>query len=123
MRELKTFLHDGVCPIRDILSRLGDKWSLLTLVALRANGTMRFSEIRKAIGDISQRMLSVTLRSLEEDGLINRKIYPEVPPRVEYTLTHSGESLMPHLNRLVDWALNNSQRIVSAREMYNEKGG
>jgi len=120
MQKMKTFFHDGVCPIRDILCRLGDKWSLLTLITLNANGTMRFSAIQKSIGDISQRMLSVTLRSLEEDGLVNRKIYPEVPPRVEYTLTRSGESLMPHLNSLVGWALKNSQKIVHARESYNK---
>ena len=118
MKDLKTFFPKDFCPIRDILRRLGDKWSLLALITLNANGTMRFSEIQKTIGDISQRMLSVTLRSLEEDGLVSRKIYPEVPPKVEYSLTKSGKGLMPYLDNLVDWALANSQDIISSREAH-----
>lgn len=118
---MKTFLHDGICPIRDILSRLGDKWSLLVLTTLNANGIMRFSDIHKSIGDISQRMLTVTLRSLETDGLIVRKIYPEVPPRVEYGLTKSGKGLMPHLSNLVGWALENQQNIVEVRQLSGNK--
>ncbi len=102
----KKFLPGDDCPIRNLLCRLGDKWSLLVLVSLSANGTMRFNEIQRSIGDISQRMLTVTLRSLEADGLVSRKVYPEVPPRVEYALTKSGKSLMPHLSGLVDWACN-----------------
>ena len=95
---MKTFLHEGICPIRDILSRLGDKWSLLVLTTLYSNGTMRFNDIQRSLGDISQRMLTVTLRSLEADGLVHREVYPEVPPRVEYRLTDSGGDLMPYLN-------------------------
>ncbi len=106
------------CPIRDILSRLGDKWSLLVLTTLSSEGTMRFNEIHKSIGDISQRMLTVTLRSLETDGLIGRKVYPEVPPRVEYCLTQAGERLIPYLNNLVDWALENMQDIVQSRQLH-----
>ncbi len=113
---MKTFLHVGICPIRDILSRLGDKWSLLVLTTLYANGTMRFNDIQRSLGDISQRMLTVTLRSLETDGLVSRKVYPEVPPRVEYTLTVSGAGLIPHLNSLVVWALENQQDIVASRQ-------
>lgn len=113
---MKTFLHIETCPIRDILSRLGDKWSLLVLTTLSVNGIMRFSDIHKSIGDISQRMLTVTLRSLEADGLVDRKIYPEVPPRVEYCLTESGGELMPHLNDLVGWALKNMTDIVGKRK-------
>jgi len=116
---MKTFLHVGTCPIRDILSRLGDKWSLLVLVTLNANGTMRFSDIHRSIGDISQRMLTVTLRSLEADGLIDRKVYPVVPPRVEYCLTESGKGLMQHLNNLVEWALGNMQDIVNSRQLHD----
>lgn len=118
---MKTFLRIEACPIRDIISRLGDKWSLLVLATLDVNGTMRFNDIYKSIGDISQRMLTVTLRSLESDGLISRKIYPEVPPRVEYTLTKSGEDLMPYLNNLVDWAMKNMENIVENREQYDSK--
>lgn len=112
---MKTFLHVGICPIRDVLSRLGDKWSLLVLVTLNANGVMRFSDIHKSIGDISQRMLTVTLRSLEADGLVDRKVYSEVPPRVEYCLTKLGSGLILHLNSLVEWATENMQEIVSSR--------
>lgn len=117
----KNFHAIGICPIRDILSRLGDKWSLLVLMTLHANGTLRFGEIRKSIGDISQRMLTVTLRSLESDGLVTREVFPEIPPRVEYALTESGESLMPHLTHLVDWALENIQNITSVRQTVSEK--
>ena len=91
------------CPVRDVLSRLGDKWTMLVLVTLKANGTMRFCDIQKTIGDISQRMLTVTLRSLETDGLIVRKVYAEVPPRVEYTLTDLGYSLKPILDAMWNW--------------------
>lgn len=118
---MKSFLHINSCPIRDILSRLGDKWSLLVLVTLHANGTMRFNDIYKSIGDISQRMLTVTLRSLEADGIISRKIYAEVPPRVEYRLTESGEELMPHLEELVGWALKNMGDIIMKRQHHQGK--
>lgn len=117
---METFSSTDSCPIRDILNRLGDKWSLLVLTTLNANGTLRFSEIHKSIGDISQRMLTVTLRSLEEDGLISRKVYPEVPPRVEYTLTGSGTGLIPHLENLVNWALENSAGIIESRQQHRQ---
>ena len=82
----ENFLHEGICPIRDILSRLGDKWSLLVLTTLYSNGTMRFNDIQRSLGDISQRMLTVTLRSLEADGLVHREVYPEsaAPRRVSF---------------------------------------
>ncbi len=118
---MEKFLHIGTCPIRDILSRLGDKWSLLVLATLSVNGIMRFNDIHRSIGDISQRMLTVTLRSLESDGLVTRKIYPEVPPRVEYNLTDSGNSLMPHLNNLVDWAVKNAEDIIDVRHKHEDK--
>ncbi len=118
---MKNFHPADLCPIRDILSRLGDKWSLLVLATLSENGTLRFRDIHRSIGDVSQRMLTVTLRSLEADGLISREVYPEVPPRVEYSLTNSGKDLMPHLNHLVGWALDNMKEINEAREKYLEK--
>jgi DNA-binding HxlR family transcriptional regulator len=108
----------GECPVRNILARLGDKWSLLVLVSLSANGIMRFRDIHKSIGDISQRMLTVTLRSLEADGLISRKVYPEVPPKVEYALTQCGEGLLPHVQNLIDWALENTQDILKSRQQF-----
>lgn len=109
------------CPIRNVLCRLGDKWSMLVLLTLKTNGTMRFGDLHKMINDISQRMLTVTLRSLEADGLINRCIYPEVPPRVEYTLTEMGNSLMPHINNLVDWAIEYMPDIVNSRQLHEQK--
>ena len=78
---MKNFHHTENCPIRDILSRLSSKWAMLILITLDANEVMRFNDLQKSIGDISQRMLSVTLRTLEADGLIGRKAYPEIPPR------------------------------------------
>ncbi len=104
---MKTFLHHGFCPIRDAIARLANKWSLLVLTTLRANGVMRFGQIQKSIGDISQRMLTVTLRSLETDGLVHRKVYPEIPPKVEYELSDSGHKLMPHIEALIGWAVEN----------------
>lgn len=103
-KKMQNFHHDGDCPVRDVLSRLGDKWSMLVLVTLSANGTMRFGEIRRAIGDVSQRMLTVTLRALEADGMVGCEVFAEVPPRVEYRLTGRGRSLMPHIEGLVGWA-------------------
>lgn len=113
---LKNFRPGGICPIRDILSRLGNKWTLLVLLTLQANGTMRFNDIHKAIGDASQRMLTVTLRTLEVDGLVLRHVYAEVPPRVEYSLTERGLSLIPHLESLVDWALQQMPGILESRK-------
>ena len=106
------------CPIRNVLSRLGDKWSILVLIMLNENGTMRFSELNKTIEDISQRMLTVTLRSLEADGLINRKVYAEVPPKVEYCLTGMGNRLIPHIQGLVNWASDNMQEIIDKRNSF-----
>lgn len=116
---MENFHRIDVCPIRDVLSGLGDKWTMFILVTLKANGTMRFSDIQKTIGDISQRMLTVTLRSLETDGLIVRKVYAEVPPRVEYELTETGRSLMPHIESLVGWALEHMDDILHRRNIQN----
>lgn len=113
---MENFHPTGFCPIRDILSRLGDKWSMLVLITLKTNGTMRFCDIHKTIADISQRMLTVTLRTLETDGLVSRKVYAEVPPRVEYTLTETGRSLMPHIENLVEWAVTYTSNIIENRE-------
>lgn len=112
---MQNFHHINVCPIRDIISRISSKWAMLVLVTLHSNGTMRFNDIQKSIGEVSQRMLTVTLRSLEADGLILRKVYPEVPPRVEYKLSERGESLMPSLQSLIDWALEHADEIMEDR--------
>lgn len=103
------------CPIRSVLSRLGDKWSILVIVSLADNGVMRFNDIYRMIRDISQRMLTVTLRSLEADGLIYRNVYAEVPPHVEYGLTERGQSLLPHIRGLISWAEDNMDDIVNQR--------
>ena len=115
-RRMQNFHHTNDCPIRDILTRIGEKWPMLVLVTLHANGTMRFSDIQNSIADISQRMLTVTLRNLETDGLVSRKVYPEVPPRVEYKLTVTGQSLIPHIDALVGWALEHMPDILSRRK-------
>jgi len=113
---MQSFLPIKNCPIRNVLSRLGDKWSMLIIITLHSNGVMRFSNIHKTIGDISHRMLTVTLKSLEADGLITRKVYPEIPPRVEYALTDRGNSLIPHLQGLVEWATEHIDEIMNTRE-------
>lgn len=114
---MQNFHHANNCPVRDVLSRLSSKWGMLVLVTLNANEVMRFNDIQKSIGDVSQRMLTVTLRTLETDGLVARRVYPEVPPRVEYRLTERGYSLMPYLEGLVGWALVHMPEILEGREL------
>lgn len=109
------------CPVKDILARFGDKWSIYTILMLGKNETLRFNELKALIAGISQRMLTVTLRSLEEDGLVSRKIYAEIPPRVEYTLTDLGQSLLIKLLELADWAKLNIHQILDARERYSKR--
>jgi DNA-binding HxlR family transcriptional regulator len=108
---------DEPCPIRDVLDRIGDRWSLLVLQNL-ATGTLRFTALRRSIGDISQRMLAQTLRRLEQDGLISRKVYPTTPPRVDYALTPLGQSLLQPIDALVDWAQTHHPAIRAARRAY-----
>ena len=109
------------CPVKDILARFGDKWSIYAILMLGRNEKLRFNELKGLIAGISQRMLTVTLRSLEEDGLVKRTIYPEIPPRVEYELTELGQSLLLKLLELADWAKLNLHQIVEARERYAQK--
>ncbi|MDR2083590.1 MAG: helix-turn-helix transcriptional regulator [Bacteroidales bacterium] len=113
-------MTENFCPIRNILDRFGDKWSILVLLNLKQNGIMRFNELNRSISGISQKMLTVTLRTLEADNLVTRTIYPEIPPRVEYQLTKVGDSLLPHIEGLVDWASKNKQTIITSRESYKE---
>lgn len=108
----------GSCPVRDVLDRIGDKWSVLVLLSLGEAGTMRFTALKRAIADISQRMLAQTLRGLEQDGLLTRTAFATVPPRVEYTLTPIGHSLLAPIRTLVDWADTNYDRVVLARRAY-----
>lgn len=109
------------CSIRQILDRFGDKWSILIISTLGHIGKQRFNELNQQIGDISQKMLTVTLRSLEADGLISRKLYPEIPPRVEYELTDLGRSLLPHIEQLAQWAEQNMECILKNRAAYAAK--
>lgn len=107
------------CPIRNVLARIGDRWSLLVLFTLQSGDKpMRFRDLRKAIPDVSQKMLTATLRELEADDLVTRTVYPEIPPRVEYALTERAESLLPLLNQLIDWSLDNFNAIIKSREKY-----
>lgn len=91
------------CPIRNILARICDKWSLLVLYTLKQEPVMRFNTLQKNIPDISQKMLTTTLRTLEDDGFVTRKVYAEVPPRVEYSLTERALSLLPYIDQLTAW--------------------
>lgn len=113
--------YDPQCPIRNILARMSDKWSLLVIYALSQVEKMRFGDIRRAVPDISQKMLTVTLRTLEEDGFVTRTIYPEVPPRVEYVLTIRAHSLLPHIQSLIVWAKENMEPIICDRKKAVEK--
>jgi DNA-binding HxlR family transcriptional regulator len=108
------------CEVRQILDRIADKWSLL-VIALLERRTLRFSELRKAIEGISQRMLTVTLRQLERDGLVLRKVYPVVPPRVEYELTDMGCTLHETIKALVTWTENHQEAIAKARVDYDTR--
>ncbi|MDE6654150.1 MAG: helix-turn-helix transcriptional regulator [Muribaculaceae bacterium] len=109
--NLKKYARRDTCPVRNIISRFSGKWSLLVLCVLSENESTRFNEINKAIPDISPKVLTETLKGLESDGLISRHLYPEIPPRVEYSLTGLGRSLMPHINALIAWALDNYDKI------------
>lgn len=104
------------CPIRNILARISDKWSLLVLYTLNQEPVMRFNTLQKNIPDISQKMLTVTLKTLEEDGFVKRKVYAEVPPKVEYSLTDRALSLLPCINILIDWAKENMEAIICDRK-------
>ena len=114
-KNIKEYGYES-CPIRNILDRFGDKWSILVLLALDDAEVMRFNQLNTALKDISQKMLTVTLRTLESDGLVKRKIYPEIPPRVEYMLTSMGKSLLPHIHSLVHWAHQNMSDIMESRK-------
>jgi DNA-binding HxlR family transcriptional regulator len=112
----------ALCPVRDILDRIGDKWSLLSILHLGSADSLRFNELRKRIAGISQRMLTVTLRALEADGLVARTVYAEVPPRVEYALTELGQSLLGAVIELGNWATVHAPAIAEARERSSRIG-
>lgn len=110
------------CQVRQILDRVADKWSLL-VIALLDNRRLRFTELRREIDGVSQRMLTVTLRQLERDGLVKRTVHPVVPPRVEYELTPLGGTLHSTIRSLVAWTEAHQGEIAAAREAYDERVG
>ena len=110
--NLKKFTHIDECPIRNVISRFSGKWQMLVLCVLAENEITRFNAIGKALPDISPKVLSDTLKNLERDHLIERKIYAEIPPRVEYSLTNVGKSLIPVIGQLITWSVENFDNIV-----------
>jgi DNA-binding HxlR family transcriptional regulator len=106
--------YDAGCPGRLVLDRIGDRWTVL-IVGILSEGTHRFSALRDAIGGITPKVLTQTLRALEKDGLVTRKVYAEVPPRVEYTLTELGRSLIRPINEIRAWAEENMGQVLQAR--------
>lgn len=111
-----------ICPVRNVIARFGNKWALLVILILSENKVLRFSELKKMIPDVSSRMLSSTLRTLEADGLVSRKVYPEVPPKVEYSLTETGLSLVPFIVQLTEWAQKHMKSIVKHRKEFEAAG-
>ena len=104
-----------ICPVRNVVARFGNKWALLVILVLSENEPIRYNELGRKIPDISSRVLSNTLRILEADGLVDRRFYQEVPPRVEYSLTETGRSLVPIIIKLTEWAQNNMKTIIEHR--------
>ena len=119
LRDIIVDPHFPDCPIRNILTRISDRWSMFILLTLNGKQEpMRYSDILAAIPDISQKMLTVALKNLEADGLVERHAFAEIPPRVEYNITERGKTLMPHINALVEWALDNLADILNDRKKY-----
>ncbi len=118
MKPRHTHLPADCRAISDILARVGDKWSVLVVTRL-GPGSLRFNELRRAIGGISQRMLTLTLRGLERDGLVTRTVTPSVPPRVDYALTALGRDLLQPVSALGDWAMRHQAKIARAREAFD----
>lgn len=119
--NLKKYTRIENYPIRNVLSRFSSKWAMLILCVLSENEATRFNTISKAIPDISPKVLTETLRNLEVDGLVKRKLYAEIPPKVEYSLTELGKSLMPILNNLISWALDNAPYIAKDKSIVKPK--
>lgn len=105
----------------DVLNRIGDKWSVMVVGMLGRHGTLRFNELKRLINGVSQRMLTLTLRNLERDGLVSRTIYPEVPPRVEYSLTEMGKTLQEPIDGLWNWSAEHHMSIIDARAVYDAR--
>jgi len=113
--EIANQTQNTFCPIRDIISRLSDKWSILIILGLGGFGTLRFNELKNKIDGVSQRMLTLTLKNLEGDGIVSRTVHPEIPPRVEYRLTQLGVSLLQQFSSFTDWAVTHTDEISANR--------
>ncbi|WP_441717490.1 MULTISPECIES: winged helix-turn-helix transcriptional regulator [unclassified Inquilinus] len=111
-------VHNDCRAISDVLARIGDKWTVM-VVGLLSDGPMRFNELRRTIGGISQRMLTLTLRGLERDGLVTRTVFPTIPPRVDYELTDLGQTLIVPLKSLFAWATSNRPMIAAAQQAFD----
>jgi DNA-binding HxlR family transcriptional regulator len=118
MKPRHKHLPSDCRAVSDVLARVGDKWSVLVVTRL-GGAPLRFNELRRSIGGISQRMLTLTLRGLERDGLITRTVFPTIPPRVEYALTALGRDLLQPVSALGDWALRNQGKIARARDQFD----
>lgn len=116
--KLDKFSIEAECPVRNVLDRISHKWSLLVLLLLDEVESLRFNEIHKTIGSISQKMLTVTLKSLEADGFVTRTMFPQIPPRVEYKLTERAKGMLPHIHNLVKWSEENMAAIEESRSSY-----
>jgi DNA-binding HxlR family transcriptional regulator len=112
--------YSAACPAREILDLIADKWSTL-IISVLENRSLRFAELERQIGGISQKMLTQTLRNLERDGLVQRTVYPEVPPRVEYALTPLGKTLCVPLSEIIRWSEENITAVMAAQQNYDER--
>lgn len=113
---------DGCAAIAETLSRIGDKWTVLVIANLSSGEPMRYSELRRGVDGISQRMLTLTLKGLEQDGLVTRTVYPTIPPRVDYELTQLGRKLVLPLRALYDWAVEHRPEMLAARRKFKSGG-
>lgn len=112
-----------MCPVRNVIARFGNKWALLIVLIIGEQGVVRFNELSRLIPDVSSRVLSSTLRTLEADGFINRKVYAVVPPKVEYRLIDVGKSLLPLIQQLTEWAQTNMKKVLTHRKEYEQTEG
>jgi DNA-binding HxlR family transcriptional regulator len=112
--------HDRCVAVREVLNRVGDKWSVL-VIRMLGSGPRRFNELKKSIEGISQRMLTLTVRGLERDGLVTRTLFPTIPPRVDYALTDLGKTLLVPVTQLAKWADKHRERIQAARDKFDAR--
>jgi DNA-binding HxlR family transcriptional regulator len=119
METLLPNAYDANCPTRHVLDVIADKWATLIIGLLDQQQPQRFAALQRSIGGISQKMLTQTLRSLERDGLVQRTVYPQVPPRVEYTLTPLGQTLCEPIKAIIQWSEKNINAITSAQQRYD----